>query len=176
MIEPLYSRSKPLLGDSATKEAFLSSVSDHSVVHFAGHGEVRSESPLLSYLRFAPDRVSGGSGDLYVTEMYQLRLPRTRLVVLSGCNTGTGAISATEGVSSLARPFFAAGVPTVVASLWAVEDETTARFITSFHRFVAGGADPAVALRNAQLAHITTDNAATPYAFTWAAFQVVGGS
>ena len=44
------------------------------------------------------------------------------LVVLSACNTGSGKLYSGEGFMSLARNFVLAGVPSVVETLWPVED------------------------------------------------------
>ena len=61
---------------------------------------------LLSKLVLAPGR-DGGTGVLTAQEIYSLRLPRTRLVVLAACDTGNEYVPGGEGVTSLARAFLA---------------------------------------------------------------------
>jgi CHAT domain-containing protein len=105
-----------------------------------------------------------------------VRLTRTRLAVLSGCQTADGSLSDTEGPSSLARALFGAGVPAVVASLWAVEDDPTAGFFDSYHRELSRGLDPTTALRNVQLRWIKRGHDRWESARVWAGFHVYGAT
>ena len=99
-----------------------------------------------------------------------------RLVVLSGCNTADGKLSATEGASSLARAFFTAGVPAVVSSLWAIDDDDdTADFFIAFHRRLVQGDSPAVALRETQIKWLSDGRVPARPIRSWAAFQLFGG-
>src|SRR6185503_19154025 len=120
-----YSRlSRTLTGAEATDDSLQRLAPSFDVIHFAGHAVARTDVPDMSYLVLASR--NGSDGALFASDIAQWRLGRTKLVVLSGCSTSGGRLSATEGVSSLARAFFAAGVPQIVASLWEVNDETTA--------------------------------------------------
>ena len=96
-------------------------------------------------------------------------LRRTRLVVLAACTTAGGAIRRGEGILSLARPFLAAGVPSVVATLWDIDDHASVAFFADFHARLAAGGQPARALRAAQLSAI-----ATTLPSVWAAPILVG--
>ncbi len=124
----------------------------------------------------AADPATESTGALYASDIFSLHLPRTRLAVLSGCHTAGGGLSYTEGVSSLARAFFAAGVPAVIASLWAVADEATAEFFGVFHEALAQGADPSAALRRAQLQWLKRPDGGWFSLPTWAAFQLFGAT
>ena len=112
-------------------------------------------------------------GLLYLKELYGMKLPRTRLVVLSACQSGLGHYYRGEGVVSLVRPFLAAGVPTVVASLWSVDSKATSDLMIEFHRQrkLTAGLDAAEALRRAQIELARTYQ----HPFYWAPFIVVGG-
>jgi CHAT domain-containing protein len=140
------------------------------VAHFAVHGLYDRRSQSGPSLLLAQDGT--GPGNLSSHEILQLHLPRTRLVFLAACNTQPGPLSASEGPLGLAHAFLAAGVPAVVASLWAVDDESTARLSVRFHREIRQGTDPITALRDAQMAELSAD----PHDWTWAAFEVLGGS
>ncbi len=73
------------------------------------------------------------------------------LVVLSACDSALGRDYGSEGAFSLARAFFYAGAPRVVATLWPVDDRATARFMALFYDgLLRRGLAPAVALRAAQ--------------------------
>lgn len=174
-VAALYTGSRLLLGREATKHALLQDAVLSDVVHFAGHGIVRPDAPLLSHLVLAPDE-GGASGILTARELFEAQLPRTRLAILSGCYTASGRLSDTEGASSLARALFAAGVPAVVASLWAVDDESTADFFASYHRRLSRGDDPTEALRSTQLEWLAQDKGSWMGFSTWAAFALYGAT
>jgi CHAT domain-containing protein len=101
---------------------------------------------------------------------------RTRLVVLAACDTGNGYVSDSDGVQSLARPFLAAGVPSVVATLNPVHDLATKTLLTVFHRRFRSGASAAEAMRQAQLSLLYGPDAALRSPMYWAPFQVLGAS
>jgi CHAT domain-containing protein len=174
-IASIYERGHLLVGRQATKDAFLRNAVTSNVIHFAGHGVARSDAPLLSYLVLAADSGHTNAA-LTARELFQTQLPVTRLAVLSGCQTASGHLSETEGVSSLARAFFAAGVPAVVASLWVVDDEATAEFFEDFHQVLSTGEDPSAALRHTQLKWLAKDKNGWSHASTWAAFTLFGAT
>ncbi|MEB3295872.1 MAG: CHAT domain-containing protein [Synechococcales bacterium] len=93
------------------------------------------------------------------------------LVVLSGCDTGQGRITG-DGVIGLSRSFLAAGVPSVVVSLWAISDQSTTVLMTEFYRNLQTTSDKATALRQAML----TTRKQYPDPSHWAAFTLVGQS
>jgi CHAT domain-containing protein len=163
--------SRLLTGRDATRRRFLHALSAKpQVIHFAGHSVLNPELPHFSMLLFAGKAGNGDSGALYSYEIGELELDATRLVVLSACSTAAGRISASEGATSLARPFLAAGVPAVLASLWEVEDPAAAVLLSRFHRRLQAGDDPVAALRTAQLSLL--DGSPPSH---WAAFHVIGG-
>jgi len=76
---------------------------------------------------------------------------RPDIVTLSACDTGTGIMHGQEGVSSLIRPFLAAGAGSVVANQWAADDRFILTMMREFYMRLAAGADVAEALRGAKL-------------------------
>jgi CHAT domain-containing protein len=104
-----------------------------------------------------------------------MKLPRTKLVILSACQTGLGHYYRGEGIVSLVRPFLALKVPTVVASLYSVDSQATAALMIDFHRLRKkknlGAGD---ALRTAQRNMIA--DATFRHPFYWASFIAVGSS
>lgn len=70
-------------------------------------------------------------GFLFASEIEDLNLSDTDLVVLSGCRTGLGSISG-EGVYGLQRGFKRAGVNTIIMSLNDVRDDAAEQFVTYF--------------------------------------------
>jgi CHAT domain-containing protein len=74
---------------------------------------------------------------------------------------------------NLARTFLTAGARSVVASLWSVDDRSTATLMGMFYEHLAKGATVRESLRQAQLQFVKAYGAkATPY--HWAGFEVIG--
>jgi len=97
---------------------------------------------------------------------------RTRLVVLSGCESALGRGVVGEGVAGLTSAFLSAGVPAVVATLWAIDDEVGADLMREFYGALSAGESVARALSRAQTA-IRARNE-TRHPFFWAGYVVVG--
>jgi CHAT domain-containing protein len=174
-IAALYPGSELLSGAAATKAAFLERARNSQVVHFAGHAAASADAPSAARLLFARDPATGDSGALYLHELGRPGLPRTRVVVLGACRTAAGTVSRVEGALSLGRPFLAAGVPDVVASLWDIDDTVSRRFFVSFHRALLDGGDPLLALRKAQIALLHADDSSLAHPASWAPFICMGG-
>ncbi len=94
-----------------------------------------------------------------------------RLVVLSACNTGRGRVTG-DGVVGLSRAFIAAGVPSVIVSLWTVPDTPTSSLMTTFYQHLRASPDKARALRLAVLATLRRH----PDPVDWAGFTLVGNA
>jgi CHAT domain-containing protein len=169
----LYGQSEVLEGSHATKERFLASAGNHHVVHFAGHALSSSAVPLTSQLLLASG--ADETGALYAHELFVQRFPRTRVVILAACQSLGEGLSRTEGVGSLAAGFLAAGVPSVVATLWSVEDETSSQFSRALHEQLAAGQDALRALRSVQIQFIESGDETQRRPASWAAFVHVGG-
>ena len=98
-----------------------------------------------NYLYFSPtDSLNG-------TQLGTYRL-NARLAVLAACSTARGVASPGEGTFSLQRSFHLAGVPDVVSSVYDIPAAATSVLLTEFYRRLLGGAEPAVALAEAQRA------------------------
>lgn len=168
--------SRVLPDHAATQGAFVRDAGNFEILHFGGHSVINEQYPLLSQMLFAAQPGDPSRGVLYSGDLLGLRFARTRLAVLASCSTAAGKISRTEGVESLARPFLAAGVPAVVASLWDVNDEVTAELFGRFYGHLRQDFDPAAALRETQVEslEISSDELADPR--SWSAFELIGGN
>ena len=173
----LYQRGNTLIGPAATKQRVLTELTDADVAHFAVHAIEEEQDEMYSRLVLAKAQAKSGNGDdLEAREIYQLKLARTRLAVLSACQTGSGRYYAGEGTLSLARAFLVSGVPVVVSSLWPVDSQATAELMIDFHKIRKQGLSTAEALRRAQLKMLGSSQGRFRHPYYWSAFSVMGGS
>lgn len=170
--------SQVLVGAQGTREALLDRLRGEQVVHLATHGRIDREHPTDSYLALAG---GGEAGRLSYQEIPGLAgyLSSCRLVVLSACQSGVAVQGQDQGdggivvsINGLAAQFRRAGVETLVASLWSVDDQGTRRLMTGMYNEMAGGADIAEGLRRSQLSMLGDGELAHPW--YWAGFVVVG--
>jgi CHAT domain-containing protein len=180
-VAAVYGAPRALVGGAATKPAVESALRGAEVIHFALHAVADEQAPMSSGLLLAGgDDGSDGRGAepaglLRAQEVYRMRLPRARLVVLSACRSGVERYYGGEGMVGLARAFLAAGAPVVVASLWSVDSEATAELMVALHRRRVAGDSAAEALRGAQAEMIRHPDARLRHPFYWAAFAAIGG-
>jgi len=172
----LYGRDAVLnLGAQATEERAKALDRRARYVHFACHGRIDERFPLNSALVLTiPDGQKEGreNGLLQAWEIFeQVRLDAD-LVTLSSCESALGTEMGGEGLLGLARAFQFAGARSVLASLWAVSDRSTADLMKSLYGQLKAGKSKDEALRSAQLAAIRA--ARTSHPFYWAAFQLIG--
>jgi CHAT domain-containing protein len=169
-----FARSRILVGSEATKAAFFDSIADAETIHVAAHCVIDRRHPLRSALALAKDGAKDDGG-LSGADIYALTFPKTRLLVLSACESGLGAYFNGEGVFGIAHPFLARGVPTLVASLWNVDDRATRELMCEFYRVRRReNAPPARALRAAQLFMLKRPGGEFVHPSYWADFLVIG--
>ena len=151
------------------------------ILHLATHGFVlntpqRAEgnkfvgltnvySQKESYMMWAGIMLAGGNniwqgnfnlknvedGILTADEISRLDLSKTKLVVLSACETAKGMIDPVDGVYGLQRAFKMAGVETIVMSLWKVQDDATSLLMTQFYAYLTKGNEKHQALWKAMM-------------------------
>lgn len=162
-----------VVGNAATMRALIPAAADYDIVHYAGHAITDTHRPSTSALLMAP--VAGDTGEVRLTDVAHMRLRRTRLVVVAACRTAAG-VKRNDGPENLALSFIAAGVPTVVASLWDLDDEYSLRFMTDFHRRVSRGREPSSAIRDVILSELREYDGTLRQPPQWMNIVVVGGN
>jgi tetratricopeptide (TPR) repeat protein len=136
--------SRRLAGKEATLQAVRQALPAHAVLHFSTHGWAGWSESEVSGLKLA-------DGNLYLRDLFDLRLERARLGILSACESGLPGTELLEEVVSLPAVMMQAGVPGVLGSLWAVNDLSTAMLIARFYEnWRERGLDLPQALREAQ--------------------------
>jgi CHAT domain-containing protein/tetratricopeptide (TPR) repeat protein len=161
-LAPLFPGSTLLIGAAADSAALQRYAPQADLLHLACHGSFRPDNPLFSALHLADGRFT-------TRDAYELDL-RCNLVVLSACETGVSTIAPGDELLGLARGFLAAGAPSLLLSLWVVDDAGTAELMRRFYRDLLAGATPAAALRRAQCEMLEI----TPHPFFWAPFTLMG--
>ena len=138
-------RANVLQGVAATRHAVLDQFPNFPIYHFSTHGWAGWSEPLEGGLLMA------GGSTLTLADLLDLRLEGARLAVLSACETGIPGTKLPDEVVSLPTGLVQAGVAGVVASLWAVNDLSTAMLMERFYRlWRQDGLTPAEALCEAQ--------------------------
>ncbi|PSL57121.1 CHAT domain-containing protein [Saccharothrix carnea] len=139
-----------VVGDDASRARLLDALAERpDVVHLACHGRFDREHPMDSAVLLAPAGTRH-DGELTAADLVGLTVD-ANLVTLSACESGVSTNHPGDELIGLARATLYAGVPSLVVSLWEVDDLSTAFLMTHFYRLLRGGATPADALRTAQL-------------------------
>ena len=147
-IKEIYPDTDIYMKSKATKEKLKKLSGDYNIIHFASHGELNSENPLFSSIRLAKDKDEDGR--LEVHEIFNLNLKNTSLVTLSACETGLGKLTQGDELIGMTRGFIYAGTPSIVASLWSVNDRSTSELMGMFYKNLKNHSK-AEALRMAQI-------------------------
>jgi CHAT domain-containing protein/tetratricopeptide (TPR) repeat protein len=153
-IKSAYPQTTVFLQKQATKTRVQNLASSYNAIHFATHAELQPDSPMSSSIKLAKE--GSNDGNLRVYEVFGLDLKNTSMVTLSGCETGLGKSAGGDEFVGLSRAFIYAGVPTIVASLWKVNDQSTAELMTLFYQNLKT-VNKAEALRKAQIEMIKGD-------------------
>ncbi|HEX9166731.1 MAG TPA: CHAT domain-containing tetratricopeptide repeat protein [Gemmatimonadales bacterium] len=166
-----------VIGDAATEARVREALGQSPIVHIAGHASMNGSSPLFSRVELARGSVGDGSDDgrLEVHELLQLSI-RSRLVYLSGCETGLGQTWSTsyragEDYATLGQSLLYAGAGSVVATLWRIEDQAAANLASRFYHHLRSAAAPE-ALARAQRDLLADPRFARPH--HWAGHLVIG--
>lgn len=160
-------------GDQAIERNFKNNITSYNVIHLALHGEIDHINPENSRIYFTKAKDSIEDNVLYSHELYSLQIP-AELTVLSGCNTGMGAIAKGEGILSLGTAFQYAGTKSLLLTGWEVPDKTTPDIIQNFYQNLSDGMNKAKALQQAKLKFLNTNDVFTQSPFYWGGFYLVG--
>jgi CHAT domain-containing protein/predicted negative regulator of RcsB-dependent stress response len=164
-----------LLDRNFTRLSFQKKVDNipFSVVHLATHGQFSSKAEDTFLLTWDSrinvkdlDQLLRGQGE---SSTLRNRQP-IELLVLSACQTAQGDSRAALGLAGVA---IRSGARSTLATLWSVDDQSTAQLMTEFYRLlIQGNLTKAEALRQAQLSLLKSVNYRHPY--YWAPFVLVG--
>lgn len=151
-----------LVGKEATRESLSRLAGGCRFVHIATHGLYRKDNPMFSALQLGDTRLS-------LLDLYDLDM-EVEMAVLSGCGTGLSDVQGSDELVGLTRGLLFAGARSVVATLWDVNDDSTAELMSLFYRRLTEGSRPASALRHAMV----TLRELHPHPYYWAPFVLTG--
>nr|WP_041233018.1 CHAT domain-containing protein [Cylindrospermum stagnale] len=157
-----------LLDEQFTQNALKSEINatQFNVVHLATHGEFSSRAEN-TFILAADSPIKVKDFDQLLSNQNQTKI---ELLVLSACQTAAGDNRAALGLAGAA---VRAGAHSTVASLWQIDDESTALFVGEFYRQLKSSkVTKAEALRRAQLHLLKHPNYNTPG--FWAAYVLIG--
>ena len=141
---------------SLLKRRLAEAADEIDILHLACHGTFRADQPLRSGIELAPEPEEEPSGanaenkcELTAEEIFNLRL-HAELVTLSACESGVNDRRSGDELIGLTRALLYAGTPSVLVSLWSVEDISTGMLMRGFYRRLHGGTSKVEALQRAQ--------------------------
>jgi CHAT domain-containing protein len=161
MIAALFG-AKPLFAEAATVSTLREHGGEYSILHLMAHLDHDTQNPRSSRIVLAQD--------LNIEDVLDLNLKKTSLVVLSGCQSGKGAQTRGDDMIALSRAFMYAGAPSVMASLWSVDDQATEQLMVAFYSHLHDGLSKADALQAAQ----KDVRRSYPNPYYWASFELLG--
>lgn len=139
------------------------------IVHLATHGQFSSSSEN-TYIQTWNGRLNTDDLRSLLTQRDVPDSSPVELLVLSACQTAEGDNRAALGIAGVA---IQSGARSTLASLWMVNDRSTASFVTQFYQsLIRDRLSRAEAVRQAQLALLKTPEYSHPY--YWAAFTLIG--
>ena len=162
--------SEVLLDKEFTRDRLQQQIASlpYPVVHLATHGQFSSRAEDTFLLTWN-DRINVKSLDSLLQNRFTQDTP-IELLILSACQTATGDDRAALGLAGVA---IRSGARSTVATLWSIQDDSTAKLITQFYQALkTPGMSKAQALREAQLSLLRLPKYQHP--FYWSAFILLG--
>jgi CHAT domain-containing protein len=170
LIRRVFSKATAYIREDATEDKLKEGLDGFNILHLATHGKMKGNIKE-SYILLAPSSDGKEDGKLFLREIWGLQLMGYQLVTLSACDTARGREASGDIMVSLETAFLRAGTPSVLASLWEVDDEATGILMETFYRNLLRQGK-AEALREAQMALLKNPQYVYPY--YWAPFIMVG--
>lgn len=165
-IKKIYPDGKFYAGKNATLNQFDKNYSTAGIIHLATHAGLDNRSGIAG--------IEFYDSTLYLNSIYTMPL-KAKLVVLSGCETGTGSVNKTEGLMSLARGFSYAGTKNVIGSLWQTADNTSAEIFKNFYSNLSDN-NFSSALHKAKLAVIDHASVTSASPYYWSGYIYIGSA
>ncbi|BAY47989.1 hypothetical protein SAMD00079811_56080 [Scytonema sp. HK-05] len=161
-----------LLNQEFTSKALQNRINSlpFPVVHLATHGQFSSKAEETFIVAWDDERIYVKKFNELVRTLEQNRPEAIELLILSACQTAAGDEQAALGIAGVA---FQAGARSTIASLWNLDDESTAVLMSQFYQELANKKlTKAEVLRRAQLALLQNPKYKRPR--FWAPYVLLG--
>ncbi len=157
-----------LTGRQATRRAFGEQAGQYRIIQLFTHADADStdREPTLFF----------ADSTLRLSELTTTGQLPAELVGLSACKTGIGANQRGEGVFSLARGFASLGVPSILTTLWNVENQATYALTELFYSKLTEGLPKDIALQEAKIAYLADADQSDQLPNRWAGLLLVGNA
>ncbi len=155
-----------LLNQAFTSAGLLNAVGDRQIIHLATHANFFPGQPEDSFILF------GDGETIDMREIQAWNLPNVDLVVLSACETARSAEGDGKEILGLGFQIRKTGAGAAIASLWSVNDSSTAALMSQFYQVLGQGKTKAQALQRAQQRLIASEQYNHPS--DWSAFILIG--
>ena len=143
MLRELLPNARVFVGEEAGADLLKEHGPKAGKLHIAAHGVFRADNPMFSSLKL-------GDSWLNLVDIFNLKLG-AELTTLSACETGMSALYEGDELLGLTRGFLYAGTPSLVVSLWRVNDRSTTLLMKRFYEGLLDGLSKPEALRQAAL-------------------------
>jgi CHAT domain-containing protein len=160
-----------LLDSNFTRDRLENQVQTQNfpIVHLATHGQFSSQADE-TFLITWDKKINVKNLDQLLKERDKITQNPIELLILSACQTATGDKRAALGLAGVA---VRSGARSTLATLWSIQDQSTADFMTEFYQAInQPNVSKAQALRQAQLSLLHSPQYQNPY--YWAPFVLVG--
>ncbi len=162
-------RAQVYLHENALEEQIKYHGRDYRIIHMASHGLMNNHNPMFSSIAMSQIKDQDDDGYLEAREITNIDLD-AELVIMSACESGRGKLRPGEGILGLTRSFFSSGIPSVIASMWSVNDLATAFMMQHFYENFQS-MNAVEAMRKAQIA---TRDEIGDNPNLWAPFVIMG--
>lgn len=161
-----FNRPELLINEAATRSAFFKNFPHYKIVQLYSHGYSEGNDPVLYF----------NDSTVKLSEIQQTNNIGTEMIALSACETGTGKIAEGEGVFSFARGFYAAGIPSLLTTLWQVDDRSTYSITELFYKHLQKGMERDEALRQAKLEFMENNDKLYQLPYYWSSYILIGST
>lgn len=165
-ISKYFTRPEILTNEAATRSAFFKNLPQHRIVQLYSHGYAEETDPVLYF----------NDSVVQLSEIRKIKNIETEMIALSACQTGTGKVARGEGIFSFARGFYAAGIPSLLTTLWQVDDRATYGITELFYKHLQKGLNKDEALRRAKLDFISGNDKLYQLPYYWSSYILIGNA
>jgi len=175
-LDDLYgSRMTSLVGKECSENKLVTAIqkgTGPTFLHMGAHGNFYPERAMDSTIWLSSENGSREGQAWNGKAMARVDMSDVDLITLSSCETGLTDPRVRRDVFGIVRALFFAGAKRVVAPLWAVNDQATAKLMQVFYQAYSENIPAVLSLQRAQKALMETERYRHPY--YWSAFVLMG--